>query len=156
MTTTTELEITSLHPEMKNLVWGVAIHSADPTAIPAIMDTLMPTSARANLRAKAGTATKTPKAVKMVDAIQGLEKYSRPNGQDYYSRAWGEHTDIEVLRKARTNKQYVLLAKLLVLRVLSQRNFTQSLELATPKLLTSLVATFRPQVEVLSGWTEFS
>ena len=111
MTIVTETpNVETLHPEMKNLIWGVAVHSADPSAIPAIMDTLMPTSARANLRAKAGTATKTAKATKVaVDAIQGMEKYPRPNGHDYYARAWGEHSDIEVLRVARKNKQYVLL-----------------------------------------------
>lgn len=43
------------------------------------------------------------------DALSGDAKYSRPNGEDYYSRAWGEHTDVEVMRKARATSQYVLL-----------------------------------------------
>jgi MoxR-like ATPase len=43
------------------------------------------------------------------DALLGESKYPRPNGEDYYSRKWGEHDDIMVLRKARGMSSYVLL-----------------------------------------------
>jgi hypothetical protein len=43
------------------------------------------------------------------DAILGTEKYTRPNGEDYYTRKWGEHDDVMVLRKAREQMQFVLL-----------------------------------------------
>tara|TARA_B110000503_G_scaffold14157_1_gene19316 strand:- start:3809 stop:4939 length:1131 start_codon:yes stop_codon:yes gene_type:complete len=36
-------------------------------------------------------------------------EYDRPNGEKYYARKWGEHTDVEVLRKARGASQYVML-----------------------------------------------
>jgi MoxR-like ATPase len=42
-------------------------------------------------------------------ALEGEKKYIRPNGQAYFSRGWGEHTDVEVIRKARGASQYVLL-----------------------------------------------
>lgn len=43
------------------------------------------------------------------ESLEGEEKYPRPNGEDYYARKWGDHTDIEVLRKAREAGQYVML-----------------------------------------------
>jgi hypothetical protein len=106
-----ELKIDDLYPELSSLVFGVAIQDLDPTKVPAGLASLMPASARANVRAKIGTGTPKAKANKVVNvsALEGVEKYTRPNGQDYYSRSWGEHTDIEVLRKARGAGQYVLL-----------------------------------------------
>ena len=36
-----------------------------------------------------------------IDALEGHTSYERPNGDLYYSRPWGAHADVEVLRKAR-------------------------------------------------------
>jgi len=36
-----------------------------------------------------------------IDSFEGLQSYKRPNGELYYSRKWGIHADVEVLRKAR-------------------------------------------------------
>ena len=33
--------------------------------------------------------------------LGGAITYTRPNGETYYARKWGEHTDVEVLKKAR-------------------------------------------------------
>lgn len=44
-----------------------------------------------------------------VDSLTGDEFYVRPNGEKYYARNWGDHSDIEILRKARESSQYVLL-----------------------------------------------
>jgi hypothetical protein len=41
--------------------------------------------------------------------MTGENIYVRPNGETYTSRSWGEHADIEVLRKGRILKQYALL-----------------------------------------------
>jgi len=71
----------------------------------------MPVAGRANLRSKSGS----PKSAKVesvetpTDALVGEEKYTRPNGHDYYARKWGQHSDIEVLRNARSARQFVLL-----------------------------------------------
>lgn len=81
---------------------------------------------RASLRAKPKTGSTTTLSVESVEAsptemgipqvemevvetMAGGEKYERPNGEDYYARPWGEHTDVEVLRKAREAGQYVML-----------------------------------------------
>lgn len=106
-----ELSIDDLFTDLTSLVYGVAVQHADPSSVPAGLTSLMPESAKAKVRAKVGTAIPKVKANKVVNvsALEGVEKYARPNGQDYYSRTWGEHTDIEVLRKAREANQYVLL-----------------------------------------------
>jgi len=105
-------EVDSIYPDLAKMVFGVAVQSLDASSVPAGLDALMPVAGRANLRAKGGdksaTTTKA-KAEEMVETLTGLEKYTRPNGQDYYARLWGEHTDIEVLRKARAEKHYALL-----------------------------------------------
>ena len=54
-----------------------------------------------------GTAKKVKTIV--ADAMTGENQYLRPNGQAYFSRAWGEHADVEVLKKARNSSHYVLL-----------------------------------------------
>jgi hypothetical protein len=110
-TTAPEEIIDDLFPDLSALIYGIAVQDLDPTKVPAGLSALMPASARANVRAKVGTATPKAKGNRVVnvEALAGAEKYARPNGQDYYARSWGDHTDIEVLRKARENKQYVLL-----------------------------------------------
>lgn len=44
-----------------------------------------------------------------VEIPMGEVTYDRPNGEKYYARKWGDFTDVEVLRKAREAKQYVML-----------------------------------------------
>jgi hypothetical protein len=53
----------------------------------------------------------TAKKVKTItiEAMAGSESYLRPNGQPYFARMWGEHTDVEVLKKSRNAGHYVLL-----------------------------------------------
>jgi len=52
---------------------------------------------------KSGGRKLTKKEQKLMDigALEGLQSYERPNGDIYYSRPWGKHADVEVLRKAR-------------------------------------------------------
>lgn len=42
-----------------------------------------------------------------VESLEGEEAYVRPNGDNYYSRTWGEHADVLVLRKAREATEQV-------------------------------------------------
>ena len=44
-----------------------------------------------------------------VEALEGEKSYERPNGEKYFTRTWGEHSDVEVLRKAREDNFYALL-----------------------------------------------
>lgn len=114
-TTTPEIKVDTLSKDLPTLLSYVATTSLGfplSSDTMAISDKLMPSSARANLRARPGTAIKKPtKAVEnlVVENLIGETEYTRPNGQKYFSRQWGNHTDIEVLRKARENKQFILL-----------------------------------------------
>lgn len=54
-------------------------------------------------------AKKAPAPVVEAEVIEGLSKYARPNGDFYFARKWGEHNDVEVVRKARAAGQFVLL-----------------------------------------------
>lgn len=61
-------------------------------------------------RAAAGEGSSKRKVkIVSVEVADGETSYERPNGDLYFSRKWGEHTDIEVLRKAREKSHYVLL-----------------------------------------------
>jgi nitric oxide reductase NorQ protein len=55
--------------------------------------------------ARASGAGRKPKAVKVVappaDGMEGETSYVRQNGETYYSRTWGGHSDVMTLRKAR-------------------------------------------------------
>lgn len=105
------IEVDELFTNLTGLLFSVAVQDKDASLKSPSLDSLMPAAARANLRAKAGTAQVkvAKKSMVNVESLEGAEKYPRPNGQDYYARPWGEHTDIEVLRKARTADQFVLL-----------------------------------------------
>jgi hypothetical protein len=50
-----------------------------------------------------------PIEVTSVEALEGLDYYPRPNGMNYFARTWGEHVDVEVLRKARSAGMFALL-----------------------------------------------
>jgi predicted ATPase with chaperone activity len=107
-----EIEIDTLYPTLKELVTTTLSLGLDPSADDTVLNSLMPAEAKAIIRAKAGSGTtNTPNKKReiVVENLSGLEKYPRPNGQDYYARMWGNHSDIEVLRKARQASQFVLL-----------------------------------------------
>ena len=55
---------------------------------------------------RASGAERKPRKSKMevggsVESLEGEEQYARPNGDIYYARKWGEHSDVLALRKAR-------------------------------------------------------
>jgi nitric oxide reductase NorQ protein len=107
MTTTTKLREAAapLHEELAPILEAFAAQSFSSFAA-SKMEELIVDGGR--VKAK---STATKKKVAMVDkeALVGEKSYVRPNGENYYSRSWGDHTDVEVLRKARDKSQYVLL-----------------------------------------------
>ena len=61
-------------------------------------------------KGRSGSSTKAgEKAPPPPEALIGDAHYLRPNGDKYFSRLWGEHTDVMVLRKARDAMQFPLL-----------------------------------------------
>lgn len=95
-----------LHPGLTKIISDIAMQSASPTAA-AALDAMVDSAGRL----KAPRAPKAPKPVTTTttDALLGEKSYERPNGENYYARAWGEHSDVMVLRKARELSSYVLL-----------------------------------------------
>ena len=67
-------------------------------------------SGRAVIRVRDGSTAKKVRTV-VAEALTGEGTYVRPNGETYTSRKWGntDHDDIEVIRKSRVAKKYVLL-----------------------------------------------
>jgi MoxR-like ATPase len=65
---------------------------------------------RAVIRNRNGAEPKKAKVI-VSEALTGAGTYSRPNGESYVSRKWGdtEHEDIQVLRLARKSNQFALL-----------------------------------------------
>jgi hypothetical protein len=57
-----------------------------------------------------GSGSNTKSKVVEVETLSGETSYARPNGELYYSRAWGStgNPDVEVLRKLRGANQYAL------------------------------------------------
>jgi hypothetical protein len=102
---------TSVYAGVSSLILGIAGQHLNADLIPDELDELLPDEGRATIRAKAGTATKKPskRSIIVAESMEGEVSYARPNGDLYFSRKWGEHTDIEVLRKAREKSHYVLL-----------------------------------------------
>lgn len=66
-------------------------------------------SGRAVIRVRGGSTEKKVRGVVNAEPLTGEGLYLRPNGETYTSRKWGEHADIETLRKGRLLKQYSLL-----------------------------------------------
>lgn len=68
------------------------------------------TNKASKVRGRSGASTAGNNvSVDTSDLSAETAKWLRPNGEDYYSRKWGEHDDVLVLRKARENQHFVLL-----------------------------------------------
>ena len=96
----------SLYPGLTKIMSDITLQGTSPSAA-ATLDAMVDSAGRL----KAPRAPKAPKPVTTTttDALLGEKSYERPNGESYYARAWGEHSDVMVLRKARELSSYVLL-----------------------------------------------
>jgi hypothetical protein len=102
---TLTIDYDKLHPGLAEVLTSAAASSVN-AEMSAKLDAFMPGPGKATARAAA-----PKKVVSMItpDSLTADEKYKRPNGEYYYTRMWGEHHDVAVLRKAREDKQYVLI-----------------------------------------------
>jgi hypothetical protein len=103
MTTTLDYDV--LYAGLSEVIASTATQSVNADEA-AKLDKFMP--APGKLATRAATTKKAP-AMVSTEAMVGSDKYARPNGDDYFARAWGEHSDVEVLRTARKNMQFILL-----------------------------------------------
>lgn len=101
----TILEYDKLHPGLAEILTAAAAQAVN-AEMSASLDQHMPAPGKATART---TPVKKVVPVISISAILGTEKYERPNGEFYYTRKWGEHDDVMVLRKAREDMQFILL-----------------------------------------------
>ncbi len=74
------------------------------------MDRYLSHAGRVVIRSGSSTPRKKAEPVATtVTALEGETFYLRPNGDKYFARKWGEHSDVEVIRKSRAKSHYVLL-----------------------------------------------
>jgi nitric oxide reductase NorQ protein len=102
---TLTIDYDKLHPGLAEVLTSAAASSVN-AEMSAKLDAFMPGPGKATART---TAPKKVVAMISPDSLTADEKYKRPNGEYYYTRMWGEHHDVAVLRKAREDKQYVLI-----------------------------------------------
>jgi hypothetical protein len=104
--TTPTIEIANkFYPELGSILTSAAAQIFDPEAASSI-EKYVDDSGRAKVRTP---AEKKKVAMVETEALTGESKYDRPNGESYYSRAWGEHNDVQVVRNARNLNAYILL-----------------------------------------------
>jgi hypothetical protein len=105
-TVTAIAEYERIAPGLGAIIKDTMIQSVDLTAR-GRMDALVLDVARV----KAPRAAKEKKApvTRTADALVGEDSYLRPNGDRYYARKWGEHSDVAVLRTARDSGHYVMM-----------------------------------------------
>lgn len=89
-------------------VGGQALNADLATALDKFYDEV---SGRAVIRVRDNASTAKKIRTVVAEALTGEGTYVRPNGETYTSRKWGntEHADIEVIRKSRDAKKFVLL-----------------------------------------------
>ena len=95
----------SLHPGLSEVLVNAASQHVNTDASLSL-DKMVLDAGRA--KARASTPKKKP-AMTETEALVASDKFPRPNGEDYYTRKWGEHDDVMVLRKARELNNYILL-----------------------------------------------
>ena len=106
ITTRTFTNLAPLHGKLPELISDFAAQSFNSDAsarmAAAVLDVGKLTAPRAVKEKKAPVLRTT-------EVLSGEESYIRPNGDRYFARKWGEHSDIAVLRTARQHQQYVLM-----------------------------------------------
>ena len=98
--------VKELDPQLPLLISAFIGQSSGSAELLDILDTYR--NPQSEIRTRGGLDTKTKKEVIELPTEEE-RSYMRPNGEKYYSRNWGEHEDIAVLRDARADEAYVLL-----------------------------------------------
>jgi len=95
-----------LHASLPELLFEVTAQTFDPTAAGKLAGRVTPTG---RVTASRSTKEKKPVPMSTPDALKSADKFIRPNGDVYFTRPWGDHDDVSVLRKGREHNMYALL-----------------------------------------------
>jgi nitric oxide reductase NorQ protein len=102
----THYAMNEMDPSLSALLTALMVQSTGNKTLVGILESYK--NAASDVRRRGAVSLKPAStSQKIQDKMSG--KYPRPNGEDYYSRKWGEHEDVAVLRDARTEQQYILL-----------------------------------------------
>jgi nitric oxide reductase NorQ protein len=104
--TTFKPDYATKYPGLAEILIDAAAQSFDPIAAVRMQTQVHPAGVSKPARAKA--AKKAP-VVTTTEALIAESKFTRPNGETYFTRKWGEHDDIMVLRRAREAGKPVML-----------------------------------------------
>jgi nitric oxide reductase NorQ protein len=92
-------------PSFANLVVDVVAQAANAGAATRLGAAVLPQGRYVARASGAERAPRKPRgaaaAAKIVTMLEGETSYARPNGALYHARKWGEHADVEVLRRGR-------------------------------------------------------
>lgn len=99
----------ALHPELSTALLAVAEQMVNSTRSATLDQYLTPASGLTKRAAAGEGSSKRKVKIVNVEVADGETSYERPNGDLYFSRKWGVHTDVQVLREAREADLFVLL-----------------------------------------------
>lgn len=105
------IQQTRFSPELSEALFGVGGQKLNAELNASLDKFFDEASGRAVIRVRDNSGTTKRVKTIVAEALSGEGTYARPNGETYTSRKWGntEHADIEVIRKSRDAKKYVLL-----------------------------------------------
>lgn len=106
MTTTPATDYTTTWPELSELLFDTVTQAFDSSAKDRMSSRIPRTGLASPAKKK---AVKKAPVVTTTEALVADSEYTRPNGDKYYTRKWGEHDDIMVLRRAREFGKPVML-----------------------------------------------
>lgn len=112
--TTTNMEMVNeqsrFHADLPKALFGVFGQGFN-TEVASTLDSFYNDKVgRAVLRNRNGAAAQNVEQVAIaVEELTGEKSYTRPNGDAYYSRKWGNHADVEALRQSRSMLFYTML-----------------------------------------------
>lgn len=104
---TTHSSTSSLHPDLPSILFEFATQSCLSTSADKIAARVVPAGKAVTRTLKEKPIVSVPSTT--TSALNGATSYLRPNGEAYYTRSWGEHDDVNVLRSAREAGLYSLI-----------------------------------------------
>lgn len=96
-------KLDQLFPNLGYIITATLAQGADPTFVREINKFR---NEKSKVLGRSNTNAPAPKAEEMLGEAEKF--YTRPNGDKYFTRKWGKHTDVLVVQKARETNQYIL------------------------------------------------
>lgn len=96
-------KLDQLYPDLGYIISMTFAQRVDPSAIRTLEEFR---NDKSKVQGRSKTNAPAPKAEEMLGEAEKF--YTRPNGEKYFTRKWGKHTDVLVLQKAREVNHYPL------------------------------------------------